>query len=241
MSAAAIAGQSVRRFRFYDTTTGKKTVMAVTGLLMFSFIVGHLAGNLQIFEGREKLNHYAVMLRALPAALWGFRIAMLVSVCLHMLATFQLWQMKRKARPEAYVRKDAIASSYASRTMYWSGPIVAAFIVYHLLHFTFGVVHPNFQEQAGLGIPDAYDNVVNGFRQIPVALAYVVAICLLGTHLYHGLYSFFQTLGAAHPRYTPIYRRFAIIASVLITLGYISIPIAVMTGLVGSEINGTRL
>lgn len=226
MSALAVVGDPTRTVRFYQTTLGKKVVMAVTGIILFGFVVSHLIGNLQIFAGREQLNHYAVFLRSMPGVLWSARITLLVSVILHIVASVQLAALRNEARPVGYVKKRNVASSYASRTMMWSGPIIAAFIVYHLLHFTFGVVHPGFKEL------QPYDNVVRGFQVPAVAIAYIVAMLLLGMHLYHGLWSMFQTLGAAHPRYTPALKRFAAAATAFIVVGNISIPLAVMMGFV---------
>ena len=224
--AVAVASVTTETLSFYQTTLGKKVVMAVTGIILFGFVISHLIGNLQIFAGREQLNHYAVFLRTMPAVLWGARITLLVAVILHIVASVQLAVLRNEARPIGYVKKKNVGSSYASRTMMWSGPIVAAFIVYHLLHFTFGVVHPGFKEL------QPYDNVVRGFQVPAVAIAYIVAMLLLGMHLYHGLWSMFQTLGAAHPRYTPMLKRFAAVATAFIVIGNISIPIAVMTGFV---------
>ena len=213
-----------RTLHFYESTPGKKAVMAVSGVILFGFVLGHLAGNLQVYEGPEKINAYAQFLRSIPAALWGARITLLGMVVLHVWSSISLGIRKLHARPLGYVKKASIASTYASRTMYWSGPIITAFIIYHLLHFTFGVVHPNFQEA------DVYANVVNGFKVIPVSAFYIFAMLLLGMHLQHGLWSMFQTLGFSHPRYTPWLRHLATALSVLIVLGNISIPIAVMAG-----------
>ena len=226
MSSAAASTHLNRAFRFYDASIGKKAVMAVTGVILFGFVVGHLIGNLQIFEGRQKLDAYSAFLHIEPALLWFVRIVLLASVILHIVASIQLTRLKQAARPVAYTRIDHSHSSYASRTMMWSGPIIAAFIVYHLLHFTFGVVHPNYRES------HVFDNVVLGFQQIPVSVAYIVAMILLCMHLYHGLFSMFQSLGVSHPSYTPRIRRFAAAFAILIAIGNISIPVAVMTGLV---------
>jgi succinate dehydrogenase / fumarate reductase cytochrome b subunit len=139
-------------------------------------------------------------------------------------ASIQLTSLNQKSRPVGYQKSTAIDSSYASRTMMWSGPILAAFIVYHILHFTFGTVHPDFHEG------NVYDNVIAGFRVIPVSIAYIVSMILLGMHLNHGLWSMFQSIGVSNPRYSAGLRRFANIFSILIVVGFISIPIAVMAG-----------
>ncbi|MGH9722047.1 MAG: succinate dehydrogenase cytochrome b subunit [Bryobacteraceae bacterium] len=211
---------------FYQAPIGKKVVMAVTGVILFVFVIGHLIGNLQIFLGPEKLDAYAVALRTMPALLWIARIGLLAAVILHIAAAVQLTALKNTARPSGYAKQTPIASSYASRTMMWSGPILGAFVVYHLLHFTFGAAHPDFRDLA------PYHNIVAGFRQIPVALAYIVAMVMLGFHLYHGAWSMFQSLGINHPRYDAALRRFAAIVTGFLVAGNISIPVAVLTGLV---------
>ncbi len=209
---------------FYHSTIGKKAVMAVSGLVLFLFVVGHLIGNLQIYEGPEKLNNYAVFLRSMPALLWTVRVTLLIMIILHIWSSVQLALRKFDARPAGYVRHKSTASSYASRTMYWSGPIVLAFIIYHLMDFTFGTVNPNFQEG------NVYANVIASFQMIPVSVFYILAMLLLCLHLYHGLWSMFQSLGFAHPRYSPVLKRGAAVAAILIALGNISIPVSVLAG-----------
>jgi len=200
--------------------------MAVSGLVLFLFVIGHLIGNLQIYEGPEKLNNYAKFLRSIPAALWTVRITLLVMVLLHIWSSVQLALLKFDARPTGYIMKKATQSSYASRTMYWSGPIILAFVIYHLLDFTFGTLNPNFQEG------NVYANVVASFKLIPVSVFYIIAMLLLCMHLYHGLWSMFQSLGFSHPRYTPLLKRSAAVVAILIAAGNISIPLSVLIGLV---------
>jgi succinate dehydrogenase cytochrome b subunit len=214
--------------RFWQTTVGKKAIMAVTGVILFGFVVGHLLGNLQIYLPPEKINHYSATLKSLPALLWGARITLLVSVILHIWSSFQLWLLQREARPIGYVRKTNLASTYASRTMMWSGPIILAFIIFHLLHFTFGTVHPGgpFDEH------NIYNNVVTGFQVWPVSAFYIIAMIMLCYHLYHGLWSMFQSLGISHPVYTPWLKLFAKVFAVLIAAGNISIPVAVLAGFI---------
>jgi len=200
--------------------------MAVSGCILFLFVVGHLIGNLQIYEGPEKINHYAVFLRSMPALLWTVRVILLVMVVLHIWSSVALALRNWDARPTSYVKKKATQSSYASRTMYWSGPIILAFVIYHLLDFTFGRVNPHFEEG------NVYANVVASFSLIPVSAFYIIAMLLLGMHLYHGLWSMFQSLGFYHPRYTPVIKRSAGVAAILIAAGNISIPVCVMAGIV---------
>jgi len=214
------------RVRLFDATIVKKAVMAVTGVILFVFVVGHLLGNLQVFLGAERINAYAAFLRSNLELLWGVRIVLLVSVIAHIVVTVQLASLKSKARPVGYAKKKNAHSTIASRTMYYSGPMIAAFVIYHLLHMTAGVVHPDFQEG------EVFANLVYGFQQIPVSIAYIVAIAFLCLHLNHGIYSTFQTLGAAHPKYMPRIKRAAAVISILLFLGYISIPISVMAGII---------
>jgi len=200
--------------------------MAVSGLILFGFVAGHLAGNLQIYEGPEKINHYAAFLRSMPALLWGARITLLVMVTLHIWSAYALAMRNLEARPTGYAKKKPTKSTYASRTMYWSGPIVLAFVIYHLLDFTFGVVNPNYHEG------DVYSNVVASFSVSWISAFYIVAMIALCLHLYHGLWSMFQSLGINHPRHTPWLKRGSAAVAILIAAGNISIPIAVLTGLV---------
>jgi succinate dehydrogenase / fumarate reductase, cytochrome b subunit len=217
-------GSAVVPQTFYSSTTGKKAVMAVSGCILFLFVVGHLIGNLQIYEGPDALNRYAVLLRTEPPLLWAVRIVLLAMVLLHIWSSVQLAARNISARPQGYIEKKTAGSSYASRTMYWSGPIILAFVIYHLLDFTFGKVNPHFEPG------NVYGNVVASFQVIPVAAFYIIAMLLLCLHLYHGLWSMFQSLGIAHPRRTPVLRRSAAVVAILIAAGNISIPVAVLAG-----------
>jgi len=227
MSATAV-NLPAGSLRFWQTTVGKKAIMAVTGFILFGFVCGHLLGNLQVFLPPEKLNHYAALLKSLPALLWGTRITLLVAGGLHIWSSFQLWLLQREARPINYIKKANLNSTYASRTMLWSGPIIAAFVIFHLLQFTFGAVHPGapFDEH------NVYNNVVTGFQVWPVSLFYIIAMIMLCYHLYHGLWSMFQSLGFSHPVYTPWLQLFAKVVAILIAVGYISIPVAILAGFI---------
>ena len=227
MSAPAVGISDRRAARFYDSTVGQKVVMAVSGVVLFGYVVAHLAGNLQIFLGPAQINHYAALLHASPPLLWTARIFLLAMLILHVWSATLLYLRKWDARPVPYVKKRAVGSSYASRTMYWSGPIIAVFVVYHIMQFTLGVGGTPYRELR------PYENVVHGFRNPLVAGFYIFAMILLCTHLYHGLWSMFQTLGVSQPRYSRWLRRGAQAVAVLICLGEISIPIAVLTGVVG--------
>jgi succinate dehydrogenase / fumarate reductase cytochrome b subunit len=225
MSSAVAGLAHSRAVGFFASTIGKKAVMAITGAVLFAFVIGHLVGNLQFFEEPEKLNNYGKFLRSMPAVLWGTRLILLAMVILHIVTATQLALRKRAARPIKYVKRKAIESSYASRTMYWSGPIIAAFVVYHLLDFTFGKLNPGFEEG------NVYGNIVRSFQQPAVSIFYMIAMLFLGLHLYHGFWSMFQSLGLTHPRWTSALKRASATLAILITAGFISIPIAVLTGL----------
>jgi succinate dehydrogenase / fumarate reductase cytochrome b subunit len=227
-AATAVTPNENRAPSFWQSTNGKKVVMAVTGAMMFLFIIGHVLGNLQIFEGPAKLNAYGHFLHSIGEILWIVRIVLIVAIILHITATVQLALRNKAARPVGYSRKEAINSSYASRTMYWSGPIVLAFIIFHLLQFTAGYIHPGSQFIEG----DVYHNVVAGFQVWWVSVWYIIAVSLLGLHLRHGIWSMFQSIGYNHPRHTPLLKKAAFVIALLITLGYISIPISVLLGFV---------
>jgi succinate dehydrogenase / fumarate reductase, cytochrome b subunit len=225
--STTVAGPHVNRApSFWQSTNGKKVVMAVTGAILFLFVIGHLLGNLQIFEGRERLNAYGHFLRSLGELLWIVRLVLLAAVALHITATVQLALRNRRARPIPYAKKKSVNSNYADRTMYWSGPIVLAFVIFHLLQFTAGYIHPESQFIEG----DVYHNVVAGFSVWWVSAWYIFSMILLGFHLRHGIWSMFQSVGVNHPRHTPALQQAALWIAIFITLGYISIPIGVLAG-----------
>lgn len=215
-----------RALTLYQNTIGKKVVMAVSGVVWFGYVIGHLLGNLLIYAGPDGINSYSAFLHASPVILWGTRLLLAAALVAHLVASTQLTLQNFAARPVGYFRKDDVATTYAARTMIWSGPILLLFLVYHLAHLTLGVA-PGTSYDAH----DVYNNVVRGF-QIPwLSALYIAAQGALGLHLYHGAWSFFQTLGANHPRYNDLRRQFATAATVLIIAGYVSIPLSVMTGI----------
>jgi len=213
---------------FLSSTIGRKVVMAVSGIVLVGFVFVHMLGNLLLYAGPDAINAYGRELRELlhGAGLWVARAVLLAAVVAHIWAAWSLTLENRAARPVAYRQWKAKDSTYASRTMRWSGVIVLAFIVYHLLHFTFGTVHPDFIEG------DVYHNLVAGFRVWPASLFYIVAMVLLGFHLHHGVWSMLQTLGLSHPGYRARARAFAAAFAVVLVLGNISFPLAVLFGIV---------
>jgi succinate dehydrogenase / fumarate reductase cytochrome b subunit len=222
MSATAVATGS----RFYRATIGKKIVMAVTGLILTGFVIVHMAGNLGIVGGAEKFNHYAELLRTSMPLLWAARLVLLASVVLHIRAALQLYALKAAARPVAYAKKAHRGATFASRFMIWSGYALAAFIVYHILHFTTGTAHPEFIEG------NVFHNVTSAFKNPAIAGIYIVSMGFLYLHLSHGLFSFTQSLGLSHPRYTRIAKVLATTLAVIIAAGFAAVPIAVLAAVV---------
>jgi succinate dehydrogenase / fumarate reductase cytochrome b subunit len=224
----SIAGAEARGHGFLASSVGRKVVMAATGIVLFGFVTVHMIGNTQAYMGAEGLNAYAKFLHTMlhGAGIWIFRAVLLASTGLHIWAATTLTMDNMAARPVGYRAQQAVASTWASRTMRWSGVILAIFIVYHLLHLTTGTVHPNFDHE------NPYANFVNGFKVPVVAGFYVVAQLCLGLHMWHGVWSFTQTLGLTHPRYDSLRRIFATGLTCLVVGVNISYPIAVLTGII---------
>lgn len=212
----------------FGSTIGRKAVMAATGVILFGFVLAHMAGNLQVYLGRETFNAYSEFLRHVlhGAGLWIARAVLLGAVGLHIWAATTLTLDSWRARPVKYRLWQARESTYASRTMRWGGVILLLFIVFHLLHLTTGTLHPDF-------LPgDAYHNFVAGFEVVPVSIFYIAANLALGLHLWHGVWSLLQTLGLSHPRYKRLAVTAATIFAVVVTLGNVTFPIAVLAGIV---------
>ena len=215
------------RLPFVASTIGRKAVMAASGLILFGFILVHLVGNLTLYIGPEAINGYGAFLRSFVhgAGLWIARVVLLTCAVLHVWSATSLTLDSWAARPKGYKRWTAKDSTYASRTMRWGGLILFFFIIFHILHFTLGTVHPDF-------VPgDVYHNVVAGFRVWPVSVFYVVSMILLALHLDHGVWSMCQTLGwTSHPRYKRWARGAALAFALVVGIGNCSFPIAVLAG-----------
>ena len=211
-----------RALTLHQTTIGKKVIMAVSGIILVGFTVGHFLGNLNLYLGPEALNGYAKTLHDLPALVWTTRLLLLFAVGAHIAAAASLWGRNRQARVGRYKKQKDLATDYAARTMYWTGPILLLYIIYHLLQFTIAPAHPG----------DVYRNVVEAFSNPVISAVYIVANVALGFHIFHGFFSAFQTLGANHPRYNNLRRDLAIAISAAITIGNVSFPVSVLTGIV---------
>jgi len=212
----------------YRSSIGKKATMAASGLLLFGFVLFHMAGNLQVFAGPEPYNTYAETLQGLGPLKWAARFGLLGLVIIHIVAAVQLTRMNMHARKVDYGRgRKNKQTTYAAITMRYGGMLLIFFIIYHLLHFTVGAVHPEF-------VPgDAYHNFISGFQNPIVIGFYVISMIALSMHLYHGVWSLLQTLGFNHPRYNAMRKQAAIGFAGLILLGNTAMPLAVFIGLIG--------
>lgn len=219
--------------RLITSSLGKKFLVAVTGAGLFLFVIGHLVGNLQVFLGPESINRYGHFLQTTPEILWPARIGLLAFVIIHIWTSVALTLENRAARATQYEVKELVAASLASRTMIWSGLIIFAFVGFHLAHYTLLVVHPEFRElHDAHGWHDIYRMMVLGFSNCWVSGFYVLAIGLLCIHLSHGTSAMFQSLGLKNESYASVIDRFAKVTALMIFLGYISIPLAVLTKVV---------
>jgi succinate dehydrogenase / fumarate reductase, cytochrome b subunit len=216
---------------FFGSTVGKKVVMAATGLVLFGFVIVHMLGNLTVYLGREAMNEYAHFLHSFlhGGGIWVFRLVLLGAAGLHIWAMWELTKINMAARPQGYKVQTWRASTYASRAMRWSGVLVLAFIVFHLLHLTLGVnaLHPHFV--AG----DAWGNVTLGFKVAWISIFYLVANLALGMHLFHGASSMLQTLGLNHARYNALRNGVSTGIALVVVAGNLSFPVSVLAGLVG--------
>ncbi|MFI2780563.1 succinate dehydrogenase [Streptomyces sp. ALB3] len=217
----------------WDSSVGKKTIMAVSGLIMLGYLVVHMLGNLKIFFGSDEFNHYAHWLRTLGEpflhhewALWIVRLVLVAAVVLHAVSAYQLSRRDLKARPTAYVHRKA-RSSYATRTMRYGGVILALFIVWHILDLTTGTVHTG-----GFQSGHPYQNVLDTFSTWYGNVIYIVAVLALGLHVRHGFWSAAQTLGVGSATRNRVLKTLADVLAVLLTAGFVSVPVAVMTGVV---------
>ena len=224
--------------RFLSSSIGRKWIVALTGLALFGFVVGHLVGNLQLFIGPESLNRYGAFLQGLGELLWAARIGLLVMVVLHIVFTIKLRAESRAARPERYAVTKRRSASPAARAMLLSGLMVLCFIVYHLLHFTVQVPAVNMTGQNFVDLHDAqgrhdvYRMMILGFLNPIASGFYIIAVGLLALHLNHGIQSMFMTLGLTTGKTRPLWEKGGIALSWLIFIGYASMPIAVLTKVV---------
>ncbi len=217
------------------SSIGKKLFVAISGAALVLFAFGHMIGNLQVFIGQDQINKYAHALQGLGAALWIIRIGLILMAILHIWFAVQLKLENWRARPVKYAYNDTVQAGLASRTMIWSGLLVFSFITYHLLHFTIMSIHPEYKALSamldGKEVHDVYSMIIYGFKQPLISGLYIMMMFLLAYHLSHGIKSMFQTLGWNNERFEPKLNKVAIAIATIVFLGYISIPVAVLTGL----------
>lgn len=212
----------------WQSSVGKKAVMAVTGLVLVAYLISHVLANLLVFDGPDRINRYAALLHGTGAALWGARLVLLAAAILHILAAVQLTLRSRAARPQPYAGgREPQASTLAGRTIRWGGALILIFLVYHVLHFTTGAAHPDFVEL------NPFHNVSTGFRNPWVAGFYLLAMMAVGLHLYHGLWSSGRSLGVSEPSPRPFRRRLSLLLAGFIWLGFSAIVVAGYLGRIG--------
>ncbi len=216
------------------SSIGAKVLMAITGILLSLFVVGHMLGNLQVFLGPEKLNHYAETLQGLGPILWVIRFGLLTILLLHIGAAFRVTRMSKAARPVDYHQRKDLATSFAARTMMVSGVLLLLFVVYHILHFTTHTI-----DMAGVGElhdaegrHDVYGMVVGGFQHLPTTAIYILAMLVLCVHLSHGVSSLLQTLGVRKESNASTVDKIGPIFASIIFIGNVSMPLAIFIGLI---------
>ncbi len=216
---------------FLSSSIGRKWIVALTGLAMLGFLIGHLVGNLQIFLPPEHINKYAAFLKSLGELLWIARIGLLAAVVLHVFFTIQLAIANRAARPTKYERTASVQAKISTKTMVWSGSYILCFIVVHLLHFTIQTIHPEYEHwQDAAGRADVYRMIIVGFSHPAMAAFYIVGMILLCSHLSHGIASLAQTFGLRTTRAAALLTNGGRVLALALGLGFISIPIAVQAG-----------
>lgn len=213
--------------RLWRTTIGQKVLMALSGIIGIGFVIVHMAGNLQIFEGPAKLNGYSHILHGpLNELLWVARVILIAAVVVHVVMAYRLTRRDHAARPVDYRDREPQVSTWAARTMRWGGVLLVIFIPLHILHITTGTIHPG-----GTFVPgDVYGNLTTTFRVWWVVLFYVAAMVALGFHLFHGAWSSWRTLGITRPSPRPLHRDIAALVAVVVAVGFALVPVSIFLG-----------
>ncbi len=214
-----------RLFVLWQSVIGKKVAMAASGILLVGFLISHMASNVLVFVDPAKLDAYAHWLRGFGPLLWVARAGLLALVGIHIVAAYQLTQAARAARPQDYAKAERRVSTYAARTMRWGGVLIAVFVVYHILHFTTGTLHPDFRDG------EVGANLIRGLQVPWTAAFYAIVMVAIGAHFWHGIWSVFQTLGLNHPAWNRTRATLAVGLTVLVAGGFLSMPLAALFGL----------
>lgn len=215
-------------------SVGRKLVMSVSGLAMIVFVIAHLLGNASIYAGPDGINAYAKALRSFGPLAWSVRITMIFMFVLHICYGTKLTIENRAAKPDAYAVRNNLETTFAGRNMIWTGLLIALFLIYHLLHFTFQVIPPKFPAVAYFdwrGRPDVFMMVVSGLSNLFVSMLYISALAALGLHLAHSIQSSLQTIGVSNERTLPAIMKAGTLAAIIIFLGYAAIPLAILSGI----------
>jgi succinate dehydrogenase / fumarate reductase cytochrome b subunit len=215
-------------------SVGKKLIMSATGFLMIAFMVVHLLGNTTLYHGPDGINAYAKALHRFGSLVWTFRLTLLAMFSLHVFYGIQLTLENRAAKPQGYALNGNLQTTFAARNMIWTGLLIGAFVVYHLLHFTFQVTNPDISARGHLdamGRPDVFTMVVLSFRNFFISLVYICAMCALGLHLSHSIQSLFQTIGLNSEKTFPAIRKGGTLAAIIIFIGFASFPVVILAGL----------
>jgi succinate dehydrogenase / fumarate reductase cytochrome b subunit len=239
MSVATLSNAPARKFSknaiiaFYQSSIGRKWVVAITALILVLYVLGHLLGNLQIYMGPDRINTYAKFLHDLGPILWVIRIVLITAFITHIVATIQLARENRLAKPQKYAVASYQRSTLASRTMLVSGLIVLCFVIYHLLQFTLEATDPRFHDlRDSLGRHDVYRMLILGFQSPLVSLFYVLGLFLLANHLSHGMASIVQTLGINNRKIAATVLTAGRTLAWLVFAGYVSIPATILLGII---------
>lgn len=219
---------------FLKSTVGRKIIMAVSGLMMLLFVIMHLLGNSSVFAGPAGINVYAAGLHSLGPLVWIFRLIMICMFLLHLFYGIRLTLENNTARPQGYAVKKNMSATFASKNMIWTGSLIGLFLIYHLLHFTFQYINPEISASSNtdaMGRPDVFMMMVQGFQNLGISALYIVAMVAVVLHLTHGIQSLFQTLGLNNDGTFPVVKKIGTAAAFIVFIGYISIPLIIVAGL----------
>jgi len=223
-----------QKMNLLKSSVGRKLIMSLTGFSMIAFVVVHLLGNTSMYHGPDGINAYAKALHRFGPLVWVFRLTLLAIFSVHVFYGIQLALENRAAKPQGYALNGDLQTTFAARNMIWTGLLIGAFLVYHLLHFTFQVTNPDISARSHLdamGRPDIFSMVVLSFQNFFISFVYVCAMCALGLHLAHSIQSLFQTLGLNSEKTFPAIRKGGTLAAIIIFLGFAAFPVVILAGL----------
>jgi len=223
---------------FLQSTLFSKTLVALTGAVLVGFLIAHLSGNLLLYLGADTFNAYGQSLKDMPAVVWGARFILLIAIVIHIYATITLTNLNKNAKPIGYAKPQYVSTKFSGRMMFIAGITILAFVIYHLPHYTLGWIQPEyFSFKDSMDRHDIYTMTVMGFRNPIISLFYIVAMLGVGVHLHHGIRSMFQTMGIYGEEINKKIEKVSLAITILVTFGFISIPISVLVGIIGKSVN----